>query len=211
MYELDTYVFDKKYWSGFEGILFLIMSDATFGDDEKKEFKNIYNDAFREAMFIEKRNKTYNTIHEEALDLLYRYECDKDIIQKYISICEIYKTYFDIMENITPYDFISWAINRKSINVPQQFIDWKNEQDALRNNMPVLQQANNSRKDYGFIDHILAMADNGKTREEIARYLKSKGFPRTVIGALTAEKWAVVADKTLMKWADNLCPPEPDK
>ena len=128
----------------------------------------------------------------------------------FFNIVDIYHSYYKSMQAKSAYDFIDYGMTRKSFNIPQQMIDWKNQQDEVHNNTKKENQ-NSIRAEYGFIDHILAMAEKGKTREEIARYLKNNGFPRTVIGALTAKKWAIVGDKALMKWAENLCQSEPDK
>lgn len=115
------------------------------------------------------------------------------------------------IEGVPRYFFLNHDIDKIEKEHPEYIGKFPNKSRKGLSRNDDIEQQNDFRKDYGFIDHILAMAENGKTREEIAAYLVKLKFPRTVVGALTAKEWAIVGDKALMKWSYDLCPAKRDK
>lgn len=65
---------------------------------------------------------------------------EEQTIKEYLRIEYLFNTWFEgniKTEVINPYDFISWAMERESIEVPQIMIDWKLNQDNGGNPYPL--------------------------------------------------------------------------
>lgn len=121
---LDIDDFDLKKWSIGKFVLLLIYGNDNFTREEiYYEYNNIDN-VIRDAIECKQ--------HAIQIDRI----SDTKIISKLKSTLRVITSYYDIHEFLPPYELISWALERESIQVPKQMIEWKKRQDKKRNIPP---------------------------------------------------------------------------
>lgn len=111
---LPLQIFDARYWNGFEGCWNLVKGNPMFSDAE-----------------IEKAEITISKYEGESVQVAYdsMMKSLEDIkkqkaITALLVYCGIYSTYYYLEDEITPYQFISWAKDRDSILVPEDMLYW---------------------------------------------------------------------------------------
>lgn len=111
---------EKKIWFPAEAICLLLGEGMS--TEEKEEFGKKLLSLSPYPLHIGKN--AYEIIANAVIG-----EGNNDpILLKFFDIYQKYNTYF-YDEPITPYDFISWAMELKSIAVPAEMVEWKERQD----------------------------------------------------------------------------------
>lgn len=114
--------------------------DRAWSMEEALWYLLAYSDAYSEAQL----NRLLCFLHVWDNDkkkrfYLNRYRLKRGglAIKEYMRVRDIFISWFaDVLHNcdylmIAPYDFISWAMERETIDVPAIMIEWKLRQDAL--------------------------------------------------------------------------------
>ena len=168
--------FDEETWSVEKGVMLLIMGDLTYKYEDVKTFA-IYMGGIAAKIIKQKEIKSIVDMIVYDMNIKNTETALDRMKKKFISLYNIFYKKFG-HANVTPYDFISYAITRYSVSVPIIMIDYIKH---IEKSTPT------EGNIFGLAKTVVDMRAKGKTEPEIANVLKEKGLSLSIIGALLYE------------------------